>query len=137
MHGRIRTWGPGLLVLTPTIALIGYFVYGLIGATFNTSLTAQHTARKQDYPYVGLENYTNLFHEERFINSLKNLGVLTIMFIIGTMFFGVLWAMLLGWLRFGEHVSLFTLLGACLIVAGCLAAARTRKVDHPALEATA
>ncbi len=48
-----------------------------------------------------------------------------------------LWAMLLGWLRFGEHVSLFTLGGACLIVAGCLIAARTRKVDHPALEATA
>jgi S-adenosylmethionine uptake transporter len=48
-----------------------------------------------------------------------------------------LWAMLLGWLRFGEHVSPFTLLGASLIVAGCLIAARTRKVDHPALEATA
>jgi S-adenosylmethionine uptake transporter len=48
-----------------------------------------------------------------------------------------LWAMLLGWLRFGEHVSSFTLLGASLIVAGCLIAARTRKVDHPALEATA
>jgi S-adenosylmethionine uptake transporter len=48
-----------------------------------------------------------------------------------------LWAMLLGWLRFGEHVSLFTLVGAALIVAGCLVAARTRKVDHPALEATA
>jgi len=48
-----------------------------------------------------------------------------------------LWAMLLGWLRFGEHVSPFTLLGATLIVAGCLIAARTRKVEHPALEATA
>jgi S-adenosylmethionine uptake transporter len=48
-----------------------------------------------------------------------------------------LWAMLLGWLRFHEHVSLFTLAGAMLIVAGCLIAARTRKVDHPALEATA
>ena len=48
-----------------------------------------------------------------------------------------LWAMLLGWWRFGESVSPFTLLGAALIVAGCLAAARTRKVDHPALEATA
>lgn len=48
-----------------------------------------------------------------------------------------LWAMLLGWLRFGEHVSPFTLLGAALIVAGCLIAARTRKVEHPALEATA
>jgi len=48
-----------------------------------------------------------------------------------------LWAMLLGWLRFGEHVSPFTLVGAALIVTGCLVAARTRKVDHPALEATA
>lgn len=48
-----------------------------------------------------------------------------------------LWAMLLGWLRFGEQVSPFTLLGAALIVAGCLVAARTRKVEHPALEATA
>lgn len=48
-----------------------------------------------------------------------------------------LWAMLLGWLRFGEKVSPFTLLGAGLIVAGCLYAARTRKVEHPALEATA
>jgi S-adenosylmethionine uptake transporter len=48
-----------------------------------------------------------------------------------------LWAMLLGWLRFGEHVSLFTILGAALIVAGCLLAARGRKVDHPVLEATA
>jgi len=48
-----------------------------------------------------------------------------------------LWAMLLGWWRFGEHVSPFTLLGATLIVAGCLVAARTRRVEHPALEATA
>ena len=48
-----------------------------------------------------------------------------------------LWAMLLGWMRFGEHVSLFTLAGAALIVAGCLVAARTRRVEHPALEATA
>jgi S-adenosylmethionine uptake transporter len=48
-----------------------------------------------------------------------------------------LWAMLLGWLRFDETVSLFTVVGAGLIVAGCLIAARTRKGEHPALEATA
>ncbi len=48
-----------------------------------------------------------------------------------------LWAILLGWWRFGESVSLFTLAGAALIVAGCLVAARTRHVEHPALEATA
>src|SRR5206468_5722315 len=48
-----------------------------------------------------------------------------------------LWSMLLGWLRFGERVSLFTLAVAALIVVGCLIAARTAKLDHPALEATA
>ena len=48
-----------------------------------------------------------------------------------------LWAIALGWWRFGETVSLFTLAGAALIVAGCLVAARTRKIEHPALEATA
>jgi S-adenosylmethionine uptake transporter len=58
-------------------------------------------------------------------------------YLSSTVYSSFLWAMLLGWLRFGEHVSLFTLVGAALIVAGCLVAARTRKVDHPALEATA
>lgn len=48
-----------------------------------------------------------------------------------------LWAMLLGWLAFGEKVSPLTVAGAALIVAGCLIAARTRKVEHPALEASA
>ena len=46
-----------------------------------------------------------------------------------------LWAMLLCWLRFGEGVSLFTLGGASLIVAGCWIAARA--TEHPALEASA
>ena len=48
-----------------------------------------------------------------------------------------LWAIVLGWWAFGETVSLFTLAGAALIVGGCLHAARTRKLEHPALEATA
>lgn len=48
-----------------------------------------------------------------------------------------LWAIVLGWWRFDETVSLLTLAGAALIVGGCLYAARTRKLEHPALEATA
>jgi S-adenosylmethionine uptake transporter len=47
-----------------------------------------------------------------------------------------LWAILLGWLAFGEQVSPFTLGGAALIVTGCIVAARTAP-EHPALEATA
>jgi S-adenosylmethionine uptake transporter len=35
-----------------------------------------------------------------------------------------IWAALFGWLVFGEHVSLFTLAGAALIVIGCIVAAR-------------
>lgn len=95
MHGRIRTWGPGALVLLPTVLLLGYFVYGLIAWSFNTSLTDRHTARKGPAQHVGFENYGNLFSEDRFINSLKNLGVLTVVFIVGTLIFGLLWALLL------------------------------------------
>jgi S-adenosylmethionine uptake transporter len=46
-----------------------------------------------------------------------------------------LWAMALGWLRFGEPVSLATVAGAALIVAGCWFAARAS--EHPTLEASA
>ncbi len=48
-----------------------------------------------------------------------------------------LWAAALGWLVFAEPLSLLTLAGASLIVAGCLVAARAGKVEHPALGATA
>ena len=46
-----------------------------------------------------------------------------------------LWAMALGWLCFGETVSLFTLAGAGLILVACWIAARSE--DRPALEASA
>ncbi len=95
MHGRIRTWGPGALVLLPTVLLLGYFVYGLIAWSFNTSLTNRHTARKGPASYVGFDNYGHLFTEDRFLNSLKNLGVLTVAFIVGTLIFGLIWALLL------------------------------------------
>ena len=41
-----------------------------------------------------------------------------------------IWAVLLGWLVFGESVSWFTLAGAALIVAACLIAAGRREPDH-------
>ena len=48
-----------------------------------------------------------------------------------------LWAALFGWLIFGEPLSPFTLAGACLIVAGCILAARKPEEASPALEAAA
>ncbi len=41
-----------------------------------------------------------------------------------TEFTAFLWAMLFGYLIFGEHVSLATIGGAALIIAGCIIAAR-------------
>jgi len=47
------------------------------------------------------------------------------------------WAAILGWLIFGEHVSLYTVAGAGLIVAGCLAAIRGTAAPAPQTEAAA
>jgi glucose/mannose transport system permease protein len=94
---KVRTWGPGLLLLSPSILLIGVFVYGMIGWTTRISLTNQHSALPPT-AYVGLQNYVDLFTndiQDRFVHSLKNLLVFTVVFVIGTLVLGVLWAFLL------------------------------------------
>lgn len=47
------------------------------------------------------------------------------------------WSALFGYLGFGEHVSLFTMVGAGLIIAGCLVAVRGKAVPGPQTEAAA
>ena len=39
-----RQWGPGLQLISPSIILVGVFVYGMIGININTSLLDMHTA---------------------------------------------------------------------------------------------
>ena len=58
-------------------------------------------------------------------------------YLAATEYTSFLWAMLFGWLVFGETVSLYTLAGAALIVAGCILAARKPEDFNPALEASA
>ena len=48
-----------------------------------------------------------------------------------------LWAAMFGWLFFREAVSLYTVAGAAMIVAGCILAARTPRDASPSLEAAA
>jgi len=94
MHRRFRDFGPPLLLVTPTIVLVGVFVYGLIAVNFNTSLTDRHTRAPAD-GYVGFENYVTLFSDDTFIYSLRNVLLYTAVFLIGALFFGFLWAWLL------------------------------------------
>ena len=51
-------------------------------------------------------------------------------YLSATEYSGFLYAAVLGWLIFAEVPSLFTVAGAALIIAGCLLAAKTRKIEH-------
>jgi S-adenosylmethionine uptake transporter len=51
-----------------------------------------------------------------------------------TEYSGFLWASALGWVVFSEHVSLYTLAGAVLIVGGCLIAARGKVRAPPEID---
>lgn len=92
MH-RIRSWGPPVLLIAPTLILLGVFVYGLIGAGVYTSLT--DNVRGTSTRGVGLENYGKLFGDDTFLYSLRNVALYTAAFVLGTLFFGFLWAWLL------------------------------------------
>jgi glucose/mannose transport system permease protein len=94
---RLRHWGPGLLLLSPSLILLAVFVYGLIAWTTKVSVSDEHNARGSK-GYVGLENYKNLFTndiQDRFTHSLKNLLIFTAVFLVGAMLFGLIWAFLL------------------------------------------
>jgi glucose/mannose transport system permease protein len=94
MGPRVRRWLPGLLLVLPSIVLIAVFVYGLIGWNIGISLTDRTTIRPAT-GFVGLDNYARLLTEGRFLHSLRNLLLYTGVFLVGTMVFGVLWALLL------------------------------------------
>lgn len=101
MFAKIRTWGPALALISPTIILLGIFVYGLIAQNVQISMTNQHTSLPRA-DFVGLDNYFRLFGDADFQHSLRNLLLLTVVFLAGTLIFGFLWAWILERPDFGE-----------------------------------
>lgn len=85
---RSRTWLPGLLMVTPSILLIGVFVYGMIGWNTSLALSDQH-APVQDGSFVGLTNFAELWQESRWPAAVGNAVVFTVVFVGG--------ALVLGW----------------------------------------
>jgi glucose/mannose transport system permease protein len=93
---KARSWLPGLLLITPSILLIGFFVYWFIIANVNTSMTNQYNRNPNaNIEHVGLSNYSTLLSDPAFQHALWNLLVMSVVFIAGTMFFGLVWALLL------------------------------------------
>ena len=90
----IRRWGPGLLLVSPSIVLVAVFVYGLIGWNAKVSLSdwrqAQHTTG-----WAGLSVYRELRADERFNLGVHHLLGFTITFILGALIVGLLLAFLL------------------------------------------
>jgi S-adenosylmethionine uptake transporter len=58
-------------------------------------------------------------------------------YLAATEYSAFLWASALGWLVFGERLSLYTLAGAVLIVGGCLVAARRGFAAPPEIDVAA
>ncbi|WP_151524224.1 carbohydrate ABC transporter permease [Serinicoccus kebangsaanensis] len=96
---RVRSWIPGLLLISPSLLLLGVFVYGFIGLSFRESLTDKHTAAqatgRDEVGFVGLSNYTELLASPAFQHSLRNLVIFTVVFLLGTLIIGFCWAWVL------------------------------------------
>jgi glucose/mannose transport system permease protein len=91
---RARRWLPGLLLVSPSIVLIGVFVYGLIGWNVKVSLSDWRTA-EQTSGYVGLDVYRELASDERWSSALHHVLLFTTVFIVGTLLVGGVMALLL------------------------------------------
>lgn len=94
MKKRMRHWGAPLLLISPTLILLAVFVYGLIAINIQVSMTDRHSLEPAT-AFVGIQNYVELLTEDRFLHSLWNLLIFTVVFIAGTMIFGFLWAWIL------------------------------------------
>jgi len=99
MPRNLRRWGPPLLMISPSLILLAVFVYGLLAVNAHTSTTDMNTAAQatgvKPTSFVGFDNYTKLLSSPDFQHSLKNLVLYTVVFLVGTMLFGFLWAWLL------------------------------------------
>jgi len=93
MH-RVRRWGPGLLLVSPSLIALGVFVYGFLGWNLRVSFTSWR-GLAPTYDNVGLRNYRALADDERFVLDVKHVLVFTLVFVAGSLLLGFVMAVLL------------------------------------------
>jgi len=95
---NIRRWGPGLLLVSPSIILVAVFVYGLIGWNVKVSLSDWRTAVPSSN-WAGLQAYRDLKSDPAWCcgpaTNVRHIIIFTVAFIIGTLLIGVTLAFLL------------------------------------------
>lgn len=82
------------LFILPSIVLVGIFVYGFIGWTGVVSFVNWRDVFP-DYTFVGFRNYIRLFGNYRFLISMKNTAIFTVLFLVSSVSIGLLLAILL------------------------------------------
>jgi glucose/mannose transport system permease protein len=115
---KIRRWGPGLLLVSPSIVLVAVFVYGLIGWNIKLSLSDWRQAEKTSgfdtsayselFPSAspgGIADFTRsvatgkqvdgLNTDPAWIVDLHHALLFTVAFVVGTLFIGAMLAFLL------------------------------------------
>jgi glucose/mannose transport system permease protein len=88
-----RHWVP-IAMLSPSILLIGIFVYGFIGWSLRVSLS-EWQGLIPDYTWAGLSNFADLLNDRRFHIDIRNTVVFTTFFIGGCVGLGLVLAILL------------------------------------------
>ncbi len=83
-----------VLIVSPSILLVGVFVYGFILWSLRTSVSAWEGIRP-DYTFVGLQNYIDLFQSTRFQIDLWNTAYFTLFFIVLCIVLGFVLAFLI------------------------------------------
>ena len=101
---RFRAWGPGLLLISPSLIALGVFVYGFLGWNIRVSLSSWRGLLPA-HDFVGLANYTALFRDVRFTQfDVPNIAIFTLVFVAGSLVVGFVMALLLDRGVVGENV---------------------------------
>ena len=90
---KIKNW-QGLLLISPSILAISIFVYGFIAWSARVSVSAWK-GLLPDYTFVGLQNYRQLFQDQRFQIDIRNTVIFTVLFVFGCLIIGLTLAILL------------------------------------------
>jgi len=91
---RIRAWGPGFLLVLPSLILLGIFVYGFLGWNVRVSFT-DWMQFGETSGFVGLRRYGELADNEVWWRDVRHLLVFTLVFVVGALLFGFFMALLL------------------------------------------
>ena len=102
MHHISRDRLLSILIISPSVVLIGIFVYGFIAFTGYSSLS-KWDALTPDFTFVGLRNYQKLTID-RFMADLRNTVTFTLLFLGACLVIGLFLAILLDQRVKGEGV---------------------------------